>query len=273
MNIRIFPLPLRKQVIEAEVRRVIQEYLPGDGVPPSDEQVRSVLAAFMADNPIPPGKDGRDGEDGHSVTEEEYTEALQALWDANPPKDGVDGQSATQDQVNQSVAARIGASVASWLTANPVLPGVSVKVGAVTSLPAGQAPKVENTGTEKDLVLAFSLPAGADGGKGNTGSPGDSRVKYAKTGLQTNASGVYTAALGGPGTFAGVPVVLIEPKGSNPRMTHSYSLSGNAAAGFTITVTFTQIRDSVTVAVLGLVQLTVAITAPVTFDLIAMEQT
>lgn len=318
MNIRITPSIMRREAIEAAVRKVMMQNPPQGGLPPTDEQVRTVLAAFMAANPVPAGKDGKagargadgvdgadghngrdgkDGVDGHSVTEAQYTAAVEALWNANPPKNGVDGKNgvegkdgidgtngkdATQLQVNQAVANQIGAAVATWLQANPVMPDVSVKVGAVFALAAGQAPKVENVGTDKDLVLNFGIPVGApgtngsDGAKGNpgnTGPAGDTRVKYAKSNLVTNASGVYTAALGGAGTFTSTPAIVIQARGTTAKLVHSYTLSGTPATGLTITVTFSQMRDSVNVAILGLVQLTVGVTAPISFDLIAMEQT
>lgn len=49
---------------------------------------------------------------------------------------------------------------------------VSVKVGGTTTLPAGSAANVYNSGDEQDVVLEFEIPQGATGAKGDKGDVG-----------------------------------------------------------------------------------------------------
>lgn len=109
---------------------------------------------------------------------------------------------------------------------------------------------------------------GATGPTGATGASGDNRIKYAKTGLTTNSSGVFSVNLGA--NVFDSPVVHVMPKMSTGSYDWRYTISGDKPSGFTVTVTFTQRANTVT-GVLGLINLTVS-TGVVTFDMIAVEQ-
>jgi len=50
---------------------------------------------------------------------------------------------------------------------------VTVKVGTVTTLPAGSEATVKNVGTDKDAILVFGIPQGPQGDKGDKGDKGD----------------------------------------------------------------------------------------------------
>lgn len=50
---------------------------------------------------------------------------------------------------------------------------VSVKVGGTTTLPAGSAANVYNSGDEQDVVLQFAIPQGATGARGPQGPQGE----------------------------------------------------------------------------------------------------
>lgn len=50
---------------------------------------------------------------------------------------------------------------------------VTVKIGSVTELEPGEAPTVNNVGTEKNIVLDFGIPKGEKGDKGDKGDSGE----------------------------------------------------------------------------------------------------
>lgn len=111
---------------------------------------------------------------------------------------------------------------------------------------------------------------GSTGATGAAGTNGDTRIKYAKTDLVTNSSGVYSANLGA-GLFTAPPVLSIVPKMASGSYDYRYGITGSSGAGYTVTITFTKRANSVTI-VLGLLSLDASI-GVVTFDLSAMEAT
>lgn len=99
-------------------------------------------------------------------------------------------------------------------------------------------------------------------------------VKYSKTGLLTNSSGVWTGNLGA-GKFAAAPALQVTPKMANGNYDWRYQISGSAGAGFTATVTFTLRKSSIDIALVPIagVLLTDPAVGAVTFDLVAAETT
>lgn len=95
------------------------------------------------------------------------------------------------------------------------------------------------------------------------------RVRYAKTALVTNSSGV--AAISIPaGTFVSdTPTCHVTPRDQGGLLGFTVTTTGSSAAGWTITVTFSLLKPSL--AILGL--LTQVITSPITFDFVAVEPT
>lgn len=82
------------------------------GPPPSDEQVRSAIAAYFDEHPI---------EDGKDATPEQIAEAVAEYLVQNPPKQGATGPPPTAEQV--------AAAVAEYLEANPPPPGPPGEAG------------------------------------------------------------------------------------------------------------------------------------------------
>lgn len=88
----------------------------------------------------------------------------------SPGRDGVDGQA--------------GSDGAPGKDGQPGADGkaATVKVGKVTTLPAGSAATVTNSGTENSAVLDFGIPKGADGtgggGSGEAGADGEDGGYY-----------------------------------------------------------------------------------------------
>ena len=91
----------------------------------------------------------------------------------------------------------------------------SVRVGTVTTLPAGSQATVVNTGTEYDAVFSFGIPRGNDGSTGPSGVVQD---------VQTSTDGVtWTSALvgnvakvlitGGGGSVVDAPIQAIQKNG------------------------------------------------------------
>lgn len=98
-----------------------------------------------------------------------------------------DGEESSYLQFNIGAVARVDAIYslalnATWyarggkyLGVNPGVIGTggnTVRVGTVTTLPAGSQATVANSGTVKDVVLDFGIPRGADGAKGASGTKG-----------------------------------------------------------------------------------------------------
>lgn len=98
--------------------------------------------------------------------------------------------------------------------------------------------------------------------------------RWSQTGLQTNGLGVYSTNLGA-NTFEQPPVISIVPKMATGSYDWRYDITGSKAAGYTVTVTFTQRKNSIDIslgALLG-VGLIESATGVVTFDMTAMERT
>ena len=93
--------------------------------------------------------------------------------------------------------------------------------------------------------------------------------------LTTNAAGVYSGPLGGANYFSAEPVVVITPKMGAGNFDWRYTLTGDAATGYTITVTFvkrvTSIVGNLTTLLAGIALADNPVT--VAFSLIAAEPT
>lgn len=89
---------------------------------PSDEQLRPLVqqyvAAWLAANPPPPGRDGRDAPSLSELTDVIMREIAVEL-ERNPPPAGEDGESVTPEQLRPIVVEE----VAAHLEANPPPPG------------------------------------------------------------------------------------------------------------------------------------------------------
>lgn len=88
----------------------------------------------------------------------------------SPGRDGVDGQPGVDGKDGQP-----GTDGAPGKDGQPGSDGkaATVKVGKVTTLPAGSVATVTNSGTENAAVLDFGIPKGADGtGSGGSGAAG-----------------------------------------------------------------------------------------------------
>jgi hypothetical protein len=78
--------------IVAAVVNYLTENPPEPGPPPTDEQLLAAVSTYFAANPLPSGppgadgKDGADGEDGHTPTSEEIQAELAAYLEAHPIK-------------------------------------------------------------------------------------------------------------------------------------------------------------------------------------------
>lgn len=107
-------------------------------------------------------------------------------------------------------------------------------------------------------------------------------VKYAVTGLETNTSGVWSSRLPA-GRFNNSPVVVCAVKNPSGSFDYRYAVSGTAAEGFLVTVTWTRRKDNVIVTIPAIVIGAVAkdviaatietstAIGKITFDLIAAE--
>lgn len=93
---------------------------------------------------------------------------------------------------------------------------------------------------------------GPQGIAGSKGDPGDSRIKFAGT-VSTNSSGVYTKVFAA-GLFTNSPVINISPQmaAASGQYVWSHQITGTAATGFTVTVTFGKLKSGISVAVLGI---------------------
>lgn len=100
------------------------------------------------------------------------------------------------------------------------------------------------------------------------------RVKWARTGLQTNSSGVYSVNFGA-NVFSQAPVVSVAPKMATGSYDWRYQISGSAGSGFTVTVTFVQRKNTIDISLSALLNIGLIESSPgvVTFDMSAAERT
>lgn len=117
-------------------------------------------------------------------------------------------------------------------------------VGSVTSLPAGSAPSVTITGTERPYALNFGIPQGAAGQTGLTGATGPAG---------TNASGGISRIGFGVGRIA-VALIIgqsvdVVVQLSRPMATTSYSVFVAPQAGWTFGTPKNRTATSVTIPV------------------------
>lgn len=120
-------------------------------------------------------------------------------------------------------------------------------------------------------------PAGAAGSPGVTGATGATgpsgyvALKDVKTGLVTNSSGVFTKTYAA-NFWVASPSININPRMAAGTGAFNWTVvtTGTVATGFTVTVTFTKLLPTITIAVLGLVTLLIA-PGTVTFDYMAVE--
>lgn len=105
-------------------------------------------------------------------------------------------------------------------------------------------------------------------------APAANRSPWAQTGLQTNASGVYTANLGA-NVFVQSPVIAITPKMAAGSYDWRYTISGTPSSGFTITVTFIQRKNAIDISLGALLGVGLIEASPgiITFDMTATERT
>lgn len=120
---------------------------------------------------------------------------------------------------------------------------VSVKAGTATTLPAGSAPTVTNSGTTTNAIFNFGIPAGAKGEKGDKGDPGTPGADGAPgaQGPQGDAGPAGPQGSNGEPGSSGpdvdmdnlvTPTVEMVPGGANNDASFVASVSGKAVINF-----------------------------------------
>lgn len=120
---------------------------------------------------------------------------------------------------------------------------VSVKARTATTLPAGSAPTVTNSGTTTNAIFNFGIPAGAKGEKGDKGDPGTPGADGAPgaQGPQGDAGPAGPQGSNGEPGSSGpdvdmdnlvTPTVEMVPGGANNDASFVASVSGKAVINF-----------------------------------------
>lgn len=101
-----------------------------------------------------------------------------------------------------------------------------------------------------------------------------SKPDWAKTGLQTDSTGVYSTNFGA-NLFIQQPVLSIVPKMATGSYDWRYVITGTSGLGFTVTVTFTQRKNTIDISLGALLGIGLIEAAPgiITFDMMAAERT
>ena len=109
---------------------------------------------------------------------------------------------------------------------------VSVVVGTTTTGDAGTDAKVENAGTNTELVLNFTIPKGEKGDKGDTGATGAQGPKGDKGDAGTNGTNGTDGAPAGFGTpvatvdaNVGIPSVSVEASGPDTAKVFTFTFT------------------------------------------------
>lgn len=236
---------------------------------PTTQQVADATAAYLTANPPAAGAKGDQGEPGEPGA-------------AGPKGDtGTAGTNGTNGADGKSVEIQNAGGYIQWrqvggswndLIAISALVGPSGQDGATGAtgaagkyvelrIDSGNIQWRQEGGSWANLVALSTL-------KGDTGAAGQNSIKYAKTNLASNTSGVWTANLGA-NLFASAPAVSVSVRTAAP-IGYYVTTTGTASTGFIVTVTFW--RLAATVAVLG-GSTTVAITSAVNFDILCSDVT
>ncbi len=142
---------------------------------PNTKQVESIVSQRVEQ--IPAGKDGLSVyeiavQNGFNGSETEWLESLKG----KPGKDGTDGENGI-DGVTPSIGEN-----GNWFTGtkDTHMPSrgdaATIRVGKVTTVEPAIMAKVENVGTEQDVILDFIIPRGERGVPGTSGGNGEGGI-------------------------------------------------------------------------------------------------
>lgn len=189
---------------------------------------------------IPVGKDGADGEDGKAATVQ-----------IGSVTTGAAGTSASVVNAGTENAAVLNFTIPRGADGQPGSNGspgkdgaaATVAVGTVTTGAAGSSATVTNAGTANAAVLNFSIPRGADGGKGEKGDPGYTPQKGTDYFTEADKQEVAAAAAGlvTPADIGAAPASHDQAASTITAGTFAGQVNANAAAMANISIA--QVRD------------------------------